>query len=43
MTRKEFKEKYLDNAFYWITKDNHIRLQNIFQEFGIKCHTGGTL
>jgi len=40
MTRDEFKEKYLDNAFYWITKDNYIKLQTIMQEFGIKCHTG---
>lgn len=40
MTRQEFKEQFLDNAFYWVNEDNYIRLQNIFQEFGIKCHTG---
>ncbi|MCK9417296.1 hypothetical protein M0Q97_11670 [Candidatus Dojkabacteria bacterium] len=40
MTRQEFKEQFLTNAFYWITEDNYLRLQNIFQEFGIKCHTG---
>lgn len=40
MTRKNFKEKYLINAFYWITENNHLELQNIMQEFGIICHTG---
>jgi len=40
MTKKQFKKKYLSNSFYWVTKENHIRLQEILQEFGIKCHTG---
>ena len=40
MTRKEFKEKYLDNAFYWVNKGNFMDLQEILQDFGFKCHTG---
>lgn len=40
MNRKEFKENFLINAFYWITKDNYLALQLILQEFGIICHTG---
>lgn len=40
MTKQEFKEKYLTNAFYWVNEDNYLKLQDIFQEFGIKCHTG---
>jgi len=41
MTRKEFKEAYLDNAFFWVNENNYLELQDILQEFGIKCHIGG--
>jgi hypothetical protein len=40
MIRSEFKAKYLTNAFYWVNKSNYLILQQIFQEFGILCHTG---
>lgn len=40
MTPQEFKTKWLDNAFYWVNIDNYLLLQDIFQEFGIKSHTG---
>lgn len=40
MTRQQFKDKYLTNAFFWINKENHLKIQEILQEFGIKCHAG---
>jgi len=40
MTRQEFKNEYLINAFFWINESNHLKIQKILQEFNIKCHTG---
>ena len=42
MTDKEikFKEKYFTNNFYWVNKDNYLRLQQIALEVGCLCHTG---
>ena len=40
MKRQTFKQKYLTNAFFWINKENHIEIQKILQEFGIRLHTG---
>ena len=40
MTRNEFKQKYLIDAFFWVNEFNHKIVQNILQEFGIICHTG---
>lgn len=40
MTRNGFKQKYLIDAFFWINKYNHKKVQDILQDFGIKCHTG---
>ena len=34
MTRKEFKQKYFTNNFYWINKSNYKQLQNIGVELG---------
>ena len=40
MTRKQFKKEYLTNAFFWINEDNYFKIQEILNEFEIKCHTG---
>jgi hypothetical protein len=40
MTRDEFKNEYLKNAFFWINEENHIKIQEIMQEFGVRCVTG---
>ena len=33
MTRKEFKDRYFTNNFYWVNKDNYKKLQEIGIEF----------
>ena len=40
MTKEEFKNKYLRNGFFWINKENHIKIQEIMHEFGVRCVTG---
>ena len=40
MTKQEFKNEYLQNAFFWINEENHIKIQEIMQEFGVRCVTG---
>ena len=40
MTKQEFKNEYLMDAFFWINEENHIQIQSILQEFNIICHTG---
>jgi hypothetical protein len=40
MTKLEFKNKYLQNAFFWVNEENHIRIQEIMKEFGFEIHTG---
>jgi hypothetical protein len=41
MTKEEFKTKWIDDSFYWVNEDNYLKLQDILQEFGVKCHVGG--
>ena len=38
MSRDEFKKKYLIDAFFWIDKANHIKIQEILYDFGFVCH-----
>ena len=40
MEKKEFKQKYFTNNFYWVNKENYKRLQEIALEVGCLCHTG---
>jgi hypothetical protein len=42
MNKLEFKEKHLNNAFYWINRGNFERLQEIAIECGLTWHTGDT-
>lgn len=38
--QQEFKQKYFTNNFYWVTKENYKKLQEIAIEVGCLCHTG---
>ena len=33
MTKQEFKQKYFTNNFYWVSKNNYEKLQNIGIEY----------
>jgi len=39
MNKEEFKRKYFTNNFYWVTKNNYLKLQEIGIEVGCLCHT----
>ena len=34
MTKREFKQKYFTNNFYWVNRNNYKELQEIGVEFG---------
>ncbi len=40
MTKEDFKQKYLVDAFFWINKDNYLLVQGVLQSFGYKSPTG---
>ena len=40
MDKKEFKDKYFTNNFYWVNEQNYKKLQEIGLETGCLLHTG---
>ena len=40
MTKQEFRDDYLVDAFFWVNEKNYLKLQDILHEFGFKLHTG---
>lgn len=40
MTKDEFKDEYLKNAFFWVNENNHLKIQEIMQVFGIRSPIG---
>lgn len=40
--RQKFKDKFFTNNFYWVNKENYLKLQEIGLKVGCLCHTGKT-